>query len=371
MLKKNDDLAMLEKLSDLVVRLPDYAQTYIKSLSTDYQIRTRIAYAGDLIVFFDYLRDVNPALHSVNIKDIPVEVLISLTPQDIIEYKDYLQLSKDDKGKPILADYDSSRKNSSKPKHCSSSSTINRRMAPLRALYHSLIEFGYTTDANDPTKFKTGNNAHKVEKKEIVYLEKDEVRTVTYAVKNSHLSSAHQAAYVKNTAKRDYALYMLLLTTGIRVSECAGINLEDLNLDDKDENGGSVVIYRKGGKEQTVYFPGDTLIAIKDYIENERKNYEPANEDTALFLSIRRKRMTVRSIENVIKKYAVDSLPNGHKITPHKLRSTYGTALYDETADIRLVADVLGHEDISTTAKHYAAAKEKHRKHAGRIDLYK
>ena len=77
------------------------------------------------------------------------------------------------------------------------------------------------------------------------------------------------------------------------------------------------------------------------------------------------KRITVRAVENLVKKYAsmVTSLK---KITPHKLRSTYGTTLYKETGDIYLVADVLGHKDVNTTRKHYAALEEDRRRRAAK-----
>ena len=88
----------------------------------------------------------------------------------------------------------------------------------------------------------------------------------------------------------------------------------------------------------------------------------PGNEN-ALFLSTQHKRMGVQSVENMVKKYARQIAPN-KKITPHKLRSTYGTALYRETGDIYLVADVLGHNDVNTTKKHYAAIDEDRRRKA-------
>lgn len=78
--------------------------------------------------------------------------------------------------------------------------------------------------------------------------------------------------------------------------------------------------------------------------------------ENALFLSSQRRRITVRSIELLVKKYA--STVTGKHITPHKLRSTYGTNLYKETGDIYLVADVLGHSDVNTTRKHYAELEE-------------
>jgi integrase len=80
--------------------------------------------------------------------------------------------------------------------------------------------------------------------------------------------------------------------------------------------------------------------------------------------------MSVDAIENLVKKYARMAVPN-KKITPHKLRSTYGTALYRETGDIRLVADVLGHENINTTIDYYAAIEDEHKRKAANAVNFK
>ena len=85
-----------------------------------------------------------------------------------------------------------------------------------------------------------------------------------------------------------------------------------------------------------------------------------------LFLSIQNRRITVRAVENLVKKYA-KTVTTLKKITPHKLRSTFGTNLYNETGDIYLVADVLGHKDVNTTRKHYAAMQDANRRKAARI----
>ena len=114
-----------------------------------------------------------------------------------------------------------------------------------------------------------------------------------------------------------------------------------------------VKVTRKGGNEAFVYFSDEATGYIKDYIK-ERKEIIPVDgHEDALFLSSQRRRISVRTVENLVKKYAQASTPLKH-ITPHKLRSTYGTALYQETGDIYLVADVLGHKDVNTTRKHYA-----------------
>ena len=95
-----------------------------------------------------------------------------------------------------------------------------------------------------------------------------------------------------------------------------------------------------------------------------RSNITPvAGNENALFYSTQRKRIGVKAVENLVKKYARE-ITTTKKITPHKLRSTYGTTLYKETGDIYLVADVLGHKDVNTTKKHYAAIDEDRRRRA-------
>ena len=104
---------------------------------------------------------------------------------------------------------------------------------------------------------------------------------------------------------------------------------------------------------------------LRNYLD-ERMQMTPApGHENALFISQNNTRITVRSVERLVKKYA--STATVKKITPHKLRSTYGTALYQETGDIYLVADVLGHKNVNTTRKHYAAMKEENKRKAANI----
>ena len=153
------------------------------------------------------------------------------------------------------------------------------------------------------------------------------------------------------------ALLTLLLGTGIRVSECVGLDLKDL---DFESNG--IRIKRKGGYESIVYFGDEVETALLDYLE-QRHHIPMQGHENALFLSLQNRRMAVRSVENLVKKYA-SRVTTLKKITPHKLRSTYGTSLYRETGDIYLVADVLGHKDVNTTRKHYAALEDERRRSA-------
>ena len=198
----------------------------------------------------------------------------------------------------------------------------------------------------------------KLHEREIIRLEPNEVAILLDQVEDGTKLTKKELEYHKKTKVRDVALLTLLLGTGIRVSECVGLNLSDVNFD----NGG-IKIRRKGGYEAVIYFGDEVEIALLDYLE-EREHIIPAEgHEEALFLSLQNRRITVRSVEKLVKKYAsrVTSLK---KITPHKLRSTYGTALYRETGDIYLVADVLGHKDVNTTRKHYAAQEDERRRRA-------
>ena len=124
-------------------------------------------------------------------------------------------------------------------------------------------------------------------------------------------------------------------------------------------------IHRKGGKEDTVYFGEEVHRALLDYLKQRNEICTLPGHEQALFLSMRGSRISISAVENLVKKHShfVTPLKN---ITPHKLRSTYGTSLYRVIGDI-LVADVLGHTDVNTTRKHYAAIEEDRRRNARNV----
>ena len=211
-------------------------------------------------------------------------------------------------------------------------------------------------------------NMPKLHDREIIRLDPDEVTELLELVENggNNLSGIKKTYYEKNKL-RNIAIFTLFLGTGIRVSECVGLNIEDV---DFREN--RIRIIRKGGKEEYVYFGDEVAESLKNYIELSRRTIDPKEgHKHALFYSIQRRRITVQAVENLVKDYASQVTTFKH-ITPHKLRSTYGTALYHQTGDIYLVADVLGHNDVNTTKKHYAAINDdKKRKAANAVTLRK
>lgn len=200
----------------------------------------------------------------------------------------------------------------------------------------------------------------KMHEKAIIRLDTDEIAMLLdYVDHGGDNLTGQRKAYFEKTKNRDLAILTLLLGTGIRVSECVGLDLQDIDF----KNNG-ITVTRKGGNQMVVYFGEEVENALKTYLYTTRKQTIPlSGHENALFLSTQRKRMGVQAVENMVKKYAREVTPN-KKITPHKLRSTYGTALYKETGDIYLVADVLGHKDVNTTKKHYAAIDEDRRRQA-------
>ncbi|MCR5102549.1 MAG: tyrosine-type recombinase/integrase [Butyrivibrio sp.] len=321
--------------------LPDYAVKYLDDKKRSCQINTAINYALDLKYFFEFLQEVNPLLKDMPLKSIPIDILDNLSFDDINEYQDYLELNTGDN------------------KHKNVGKSIERHMSALRGMYKYLCIHRYLT--NDAT---AGASSRKKVNKAIIRMDSNEVHRFMNVIENSAMSSKHQADICTKLQQRDTAILTLLLHTGIRVSECVGLDIDDI-----DFEADTLRIVRKGGNESILYFDEDVHFALLDYIEGDRKRYMETAEEKALFLSSRKKRMAVRSIQEMVQKYAKIAVPN-KKLSPHKMRSTYGTALYKETGDIRLVADVLGHKDINTTAKHYAAIEEEHRRQAAKIRPY-
>lgn len=272
----------------------------------------------------------------MEISRIPLTYLDLLNRQDIEEYLEYVSLYQKD-GKNII--------NEERGK--------SRKLASLRSFYNYFFE---------TEKIKKNPAAlvplPKQHDKEIIRLEPNEVAILLDQVEDGSKLTKKEQEYHKKTKLRDVALITLLLGTGIRVSECVGLDLQDVDFDVY-----GIRILRKGGKEAIIYFGEEVGTALLDYLE-QREHMVPAEgHENALFLSLQNRRMAVRSVENLVKKYA-SRVTTLKKITPHKLRSTYGTALYRETGDIYLVADVLGHSDVNTTRKHYAAQEDERRRRA-------
>lgn len=325
-------------LREILDTLPPFCGQYFRGMQEYIASRTRIAYAYDIRVFFEYLHDSNPIFGKIPIKEYPLEILDQITRLDIEEYLEYCSYYVKD-GREYMNDERGKA----------------RKLASLRSFYNYF--FRNEMIEKNPAALVPMPKLHE---KEIVRLDADEVAVLLDTVESGEKLTKKQLQYHEKTKVRDVALLTLLLGTGIRVSECVGIDISDL-----DFRNNGVKVRRKGGYEAVVYFSEEVETALLDYLEQREHIIPVEGHEGALFLSIQNKRITVRAVENLVKKYA-SLITQLKKITPHKLRSTYGTSLYRETGDIYLVADVLGHKDVNTTRKHYAALEEDRRRKAAK-----
>lgn len=334
---EQEDIESTKRIRGILKELPPFCTDFFRGIEPRTSARTRLAYAYDLKTFFDFLKQANPELKSKKLRDLPLSLLDEIKLMDLEEYMEYLKCYSTEKREDLM----------------NTERGIMRKVSTVKSFYN----YFYRTERiqNNPASLL---QLPKIHEKEIIRLDVDEVARFLDEVEDGECLTEKQKAYHAKTKLRDLAMMTLLLGTGLRVSECVGLNINDV-----DFRNGGLRIHRKGGKEVIVYFGAEVEYALQDYL-SEREHIVPEEgSEEALFLSMQRKRINVRSVEKMVKKYAQLVTPL-KKITPHKLRSTYGTNLYRETGDIYLVADVLGHSDVNTTKKHYAALEDERRRSA-------
>lgn len=334
---EQEDIENTKRIRGILKELPPFCTDFFRGIEPRTSARTRLAYAYDLKPFFDFLKQANPELKSKKLRDLPLSLLDEIKLMDLEEYMEYLKCYSTEKREDLM----------------NTERGIMRKVSTVKSFYN----YFYRTERiqNNPASLL---QLPKIHEKEIIRLDVDEVARFLDEVEDGECLTEKQKAYHAKTKLRDLAMMTLLLGTGLRVSECVGLNINDV-----DFRNGGLRIHRKGGKEVIVYFGAEVEYALQDYL-SEREHIVPEEgSEEALFLSMQRKRINVRSVEKMVKKYAQLVTPL-KKITPHKLRSTYGTNLYRETGDIYLVADVLGHSDVNTTKKHYAALEDERRRSA-------
>ncbi len=347
------------KLRNQLESLPSFCRMFFRGIDHIYSSRTKIAYAYDLGVFFQYLHIHHSLGKTMEIVDYPVSILDQVSREDIEDYLEYLSLyhnhGENQDTSHNAKDNEEDFTEGTKKERMNEERGKSRKLASLRSFYNYYFR-NEIIKTNPPSLVPMP----KLHEKEIVRLDPNEVAQLLDQVEAGSKLSKKQSEYHAKTVKRDLAILTLLLGTGIRISECVGLNLYDLDFDNL-----RIKVQRKGGYEDFVYFGEEVENALLDYLDQRELILPLSGHEDALFLSIQKKRLTVRSIEKLVKKYS-SLVTTMKKITPHKLRSTYGTTLYQETGDIYLVADVLGHKDVNTTRKHYAAMQEDNKRKAAK-----
>lgn len=325
------------KLREVLDTMPDFAREYFRGVDSTTSPKTKLSYAYDIRVFLEFMLKENPSLHGRSLKDLDVGILDQIKAVDLEEYLMYLKVY--EHNNRMETNGERGRK---------------RKLSALRSFYAYFYRRERIT--TNPTVLV---DMPKIHQKEIIRLDPDEVAVLLDYVEHAgDTLTGQKKVYYEKTKERDLAIITLLLGTGIRVSECVGLDVEDI---DFRTNG--ILVTRKGGKQMTVYFGEEVEQALKAYLAVRKSIVPLEGHEHALFYSTQKRRIGIQAVENLVKKYS-RHVTTAKKITPHKLRSTYGTSLYRETGDIYLVAQVLGHSDVNTTRAHYAALDDYRRRQA-------
>lgn len=325
-----------QQLQNILKELPMFCEDFFIGIESRTTPLTRLGYAQDLKRFFIFLTTQTYAFSSKKPTELTLSDLNKVSESHIEKYLVYLNSYENDN-----KIYVNTRK------------TKARKFSTIKTMFRFFYRKG-KIDQNIGDKL----DSPKLKDKEIIKLEPEEVVKLLNAVENGSNLSPAERKFHEITKRRDVAIMTLFLGTGIRISELVGLDVNDI-----DFKQNAFTITRKGGARVILYFSDEVKHALLDYLD---ERHAKANDDNpAFFLSLQNKRITTRAVEKLVKKYCSGVIPL-KKITPHKLRSTYGTNLYRETGDIYIVASVLGHKDVNTTKKYYAQISDDMRRNASK-----
>ncbi len=336
-----------KKLDEILDTLPYYVKTYFRTIKSSKSSRTLLEYGRDLQRFFNYLQELE-VFRDKDIKTLAAsETLGKLEREDFLDYYDSLRYFSNKSGQ-----------------HLSKPETLARKSSSLKSFFSFLFKDNFI-DRNLSEVLPSVE----VKRHNIVTLDTDEISRLSQAITDTTGMNENELQKHNLVEKRDLSIVALLLGTGIRVSELVGINLKDI-----DFKNARISVIRKGGNADEVYFGDDVEARLLDYINEGRgpllhklSDSEKEKQD-ALFVSWSGKRLAVRSIQDLIKKYGQKAGISAEKhLSPHKFRKTFGTIVLEETGDIAAVADALGHSSIETTKRHYARTAESAKRKVAKV----
>lgn len=341
-MKKELELQLREKLRQKMMLLPDFAADYLYSLENSRQLRSRIEYAKDIILFFEFLVE-SGKCNKKMITSLSPSDLDELKERDFLDFLDYLtrytKVVQYTNGKQTLQEFTNSKAGKS------------RKMAALSKFFsylskRKLITRDVTADVDKiklDVKVKINNR-----------LTPEELdRFFATILEDVGIEKERQLKFHQKLKFRDYIMTLIMAYTGIRISELVQLDIDEVHIDKR-----VLIVTRKGGNEQSIPLPDRIMEDLADYIM-ERKQVKdiPKKEENALFLSLHRKRIDAKTVRVMLDKYQKRSGLD-IKITPHVFRRTFGTSHYNLTKDMYLTAEVLGHSSAETTRKFYANPDE-------------
>lgn len=310
----------IDRINKVLKNQPDYIVGFVNYMS-DSALTTKYAYMRDVINF-------------INKVNKPIE---ELTFDDFSNYISGLEYKEN--GELVTSSY--------RVKIYSALKKFNEYLYTTKKISQNYMLY--------IKKPKTIESQSTILKREKGFLTKNEISKYIHTVERNNINKYRQVGHIWN--QRDMAIIKVFLNTGIRCSALSKLDIASINFDDK-----TLIVTDKGGKVNEHDLTDDVLDELKEWI-SIRKN-DIKDNSTALFISNRKRRMDSTSIYNVVKKYSKNI--SGKNITPHKLRATYGTQLYNETGDIYFVQDCMGHSNPKTTEL-YVRDKKENRKKASDI----
>ena len=330
------------RLREVIKDLPPFCRNYFVSISDQTSILTQLNYAYDLRIFFNFLIEEIPAFRNKNALELKSDCLNDIELDDLYAFINYLSLYTDPFTGKTVENHERGKA---------------RKIASLR----SFFKYFYKKQAIKENVCALLDTP-KLHEKTIIRLEPNEIADLLDAVESGSTLSPRQKKLNSKNTLRDLAIFTLFLSTGIRVSELVSLDISDINFESD-----AFTVTRKGGNQTILYFGPEAKKALLNYLA-ERKEKGTYDLSSPLFISSTTRevsRLTVRAVQNLVKKYTQGAVPL-KKISPHKLRSTFGSMLYNEKEDIYIVADVLGHKDVNTTRRYYAAIDEEKRRNASK-----
>lgn len=344
------------KIFILQKALPDFCAGYIRSIAGYTKPLTQLAYLQRIQFFLMWLLDYNVYFNKkyASISQFATQDLSQLKKTDFEEFLNHIQ-----KYGAILKEELDARMQTGKYIVPSKSSTRNNYLSALRSLYNYFLE-NDIVDTAPVLKIRQ----MKIDKTIPIALTDKQAESIsdTILIGSEHITGKQEASRIITSA-RDLAIYTLALHTGIRVSELVSLDVRDINFDEH-----CFKVIRKRGNEDIVYFDNTTERVLLDWLDERRDMKETlgiADDEDALFVSTKGikkgTRLSVRSVEIMVKKYAQIAVPEVTNFHAHSLRSSCATNIYDKSLDLVYTQSVLGHANISTTMR-YVKDDEKKKK---------
>ena len=343
----NDSLNYSKKINELLDKMPDFVTDFIYNFKNSENPSTMLQYSRDIYDFLNFMVNYLADSSDKEIKEITLSDMAKIEPLDVNRYLTTIGSSKDRRYTKLRDKINA--QNQVPQSH--NASTIKRLRATLSSMYGFFMISG-----------KLGTNPAAAVRnkalpdKNLIYLTNEEQKELLNAVRTGENLEGKAAALHERFEVRDSAMILLLLDTGLRVSEMLTTNIIDYDFDKC-----SVITVRKGGGTDTVYFSDECASYLQEYFDAQRARFLISDAQIPAFTTLKGERLGVRAVENLVKKYAKAGLgAKGKLITPHKLRSSFAMSFYSASDnDLLLLKEKLHHKSINTTNIYAKAAPGK------------